>query len=72
MSITTVHYTVLHRSYKFPTRALTLILCFCCFKELFPWLQNWKYSIWGVTSYPELLRVLTSIPLPNFVLLTPI
>ena len=33
MSITTVHYTVLHRSYKFRTRALTLILCFCCFKD---------------------------------------
>ena len=32
--------------------------------------KNCKYSVWGVTSYSELLRVLTSIPLPNFVLLT--
>ena len=29
----TVHYTVLYRSYKFRTRALTLRLCFCCFKD---------------------------------------
>ena len=28
----TVHYTVLYRSYKFWTRALTLRLCFSCLK----------------------------------------
>ena len=29
----TVHYTVLYRSYKFRASALTLRLCFCCFKD---------------------------------------
>ena len=28
----TVHYTVLSRSYKFLTHALTLSMSFCCFK----------------------------------------
>ena len=62
-------YTVLYRSNKFRTRALTLRLCFCCFKgnEFHGYKTG---SIQFGTAYPELLRLFACIPLPNFVLLT--